>query len=155
MPSFLEQSRHAQEEKRRAEKDPADLSGAQEPDWDNPATWGGSGSGASDSASGNADDSSSGTGRKDPDPPKPAASFSGPAVTTAGSRRPPRRRGRPRGPERVALTVRILTSTDRKLTAAVEQTGLNPQTIVEQAMEAYFRRLKVEDPGPEQKSDVA
>jgi hypothetical protein len=45
--------------------------------------------------------------------------------------------------------VRILASTDRKLTVAVQETGLNPQTLVEQALEAYFRRLKIQDPGPQ------
>lgn len=68
---------------------------------------------------------------------------------SAVTKRPPRRRGRPRGPERVAMTVRILKSTDRKLTVAVEETGLNPQSIVEDALEAYFRRLKIQDPGAE------
>ncbi|TJZ41188.1 hypothetical protein FCH28_37515 [Streptomyces piniterrae] len=61
-------------------------------------------------------------------------------------RRAPRRRGRPRGPEREMLSVRILAENDRKLTAAVEATGLNPQSIVDQALEAYFKRLKIQDP---------
>lgn len=60
--------------------------------------------------------------------------------------RSPRRPGRPRGPERVPLSVRILTANDRRLTAAVEETGLNPQTIVDQALDAYFKRLKIKDP---------
>ncbi|MEE1735062.1 hypothetical protein PUR49_00565 [Streptomyces sp. BE147] len=64
------------------------------------------------------------------------------------------RRGRPRGPERKPLSVRILPENDRRLTAAVEQTGLNPQTLVDQALEAYFRRLKIEDPGPEPAEDL-
>jgi hypothetical protein len=153
MPSFMQKAAQSDEEIRKAqEKDPADLSGAQEPDWDNPETWGGSGSSAGDSAGGNAGDPAGGNEGQEQ---KPAAATP-PASTSAGaSRRPPRRRGRPRGPERVPLTVRILTSTDRKLTAAVEQTGLNPQTLVEQALEAHFRRLKVEDPGPESQGDVA
>ncbi|MEV6535944.1 hypothetical protein AB0M86_41325 [Streptomyces sp. NPDC051639] len=150
MPTFQDKARQAQQEKRagRDEKDPADLSGAQEPDWE---AWGGDGSGAGDSASGNDGDSAGGNEGQEPEPAVPA----GPPSTSKGSSRAPRRRGRPRGPERVPVTVRILTSTDRKLTAAVEQTGLNPQTIVEQALEAYFRRLKVEDPGPESQGDVA
>ncbi|MFJ2568246.1 hypothetical protein ACIO02_35905 [Streptomyces sp. NPDC087568] len=153
MPTFQEKARKAQQEKRssRDEKDPADLSGAQEPDWDNPESWGGSGPDADDSASGNAGDTADGNEAQEQKrtAPKP------PAPTPSGTSRAPRRRGRPRGPERVALTVRILTSTDRKLTAAVEQTGLNPQTLVEQAMEAHFRRLKIEDPGPKSQGDVA
>lgn len=153
MPTFQDKARQAQQEKRsgRDEKDPADLSGAQEPDWDNPGTWGSGGSGAGDSASGNDGDSAGGN----EDQELKAAAPASPASTSRGSSRAPRRRGRPRGPERVPVTVRILTSTDRKLTAAVEQTGLNPQTIVEQALEAYFRRLKVEDPGSESRGDVA
>lgn len=154
MPSFAEKARQAQAEKRagRDEKDPADLSGAQEPDWDNPDSWGGSGSGADDSASGNAGDSAGGKDGQEPEPAAPPTSSS---PSSTGRSRTPRRRGRPRGPERVPLTVRILTPTDRKLTAAVEQTGLNPQTLVEDALEAYFRRLKIQDPGPESGSEGA
>lgn len=140
MPSFAEKARQAQDEKRagREEKDPADLSGATEPDWDNPETWGS----ASDTASGNAGDSPDpNDGQERRDLPK--------SPRSASSSRTPRRPGRPRGPKRVPLSVRILPTTDRKLTAAVAQTGLNPQTLVEQALEAQFRRLKVEDPGPE------
>ncbi|MEV0693054.1 hypothetical protein [Streptomyces sp. NPDC050388] len=153
MPTFAEKARQTQRAKRagRDEKDPADLSGAQEPDWDNPESWGGGGSDAGDPASGNAGDSAG--GNESPEQKPPAAPASAPA--SKGGARPPRRRGRPRGPERVPVTVRILKSTDRKLTAAVEQTGLNPQTLVEQALEAHFRRLKVEDPGPESQGDVA
>jgi hypothetical protein len=146
MPSFAEKARKAQEDKRagREEKDPADLSGATEPDWDNPEPWGSD----SDSASGNADDSADvNDGQAHRDVPKSPGS--------AGSSRTPRRPGRPRGPKRVPLSVRILPATDRKLTAAVEQTGLNPQTLVEQALEAHFRRLKVEDPGPAQAKEGA
>ncbi len=153
MPSFAEKARQAQQEKRsgRDEKDPADLSGAQEPDWDNPGSWGAGGSGAGDSDSGNAGDPADGNKNQEPE----SAPQASPAPAPKGGSRAPRRRGRPRGPERVPVTVRILTSTDRKLTVAVEQTGLNPQTIVEQALEAHFRRLKVEDPGPGSQGDVA
>ncbi|MGW2110708.1 hypothetical protein [Streptomyces sp. NPDC001948] len=150
MPSFLDKAAESDKEIRETqEKDPADLGGAKEPDWDNPDSWGGGGSDAGDSASGNASDPADGNGGQRPEsatPPKPTSR------TSKGGTRPPRRRGRPRGPERVAVSVRILTSTDRKLTAAVEQTGLNPQTILEDALEAYFRRLKIQDPGPESAS---
>jgi hypothetical protein len=54
-----------------------------------------------------------------------------------------RRVGRPRGPERVALTVRVLPGTDTRLTAAVEITGESPQYIVEAALTAYFDQLGV------------
>ena len=57
----------------------------------------------------------------------------------AGKRR--RRVGRPRGPERVPLTVRILAATDERLTAAVEATGKNPQSIVDEALSEYLARL--------------
>lgn len=141
MPSFLERAAATDKELRGTqERDPADLSGAQEPDWDDPSTWGGNGSSASDSASRNASDSPDSSDAK---PRTRSSSSPGPRG------RPPRRRGRPRGPERRPLSVRILAPTDRKLTVAVEQTGLNPQTLVEQALEAHFKRLKITDPGPE------
>ena len=57
----------------------------------------------------------------------------------AGKRR--RRVGRPRGPERVPLTVRILTATDERLTAAVEATGKSPQYLVDEALAEYLVRL--------------
>lgn len=153
MKNFLEQSRQTQDQKRsgRGEKDPADLSGAQEPNWDDPSSWGsGPEEPVSDAASGNAGDSPGATeaesAGQDPEPVTPAARRR-PSPGPHG--RTPRRRGRPRGPERVPVTVRLLTSTDRKLTVAVDQTGLNPQSIVEEALEAYFRRLKIQDPGPQ------
>lgn len=54
-----------------------------------------------------------------------------------------RRVGRPRGPERVALTIRILAATDKRLTAAVEQTGESPQYIVDAALSAYLDALGI------------
>ena len=59
----------------------------------------------------------------------------------AGKRR--RRVGRPRGPERVPLTIRILAATDVRLTAAVEATGESPQYIVDKALAAYLDALGV------------
>ena len=59
----------------------------------------------------------------------------------AGKRR--RRVGRPRGPERVPLTVRILAQNDARLTAAVEETGRSPQYIVDAALAAYFDGLGI------------
>ena len=53
-----------------------------------------------------------------------------------------RRVGRPRGPERVPLTVRILAETDERLTAAVEATGKSPQYIVDEALSEYLARLE-------------
>lgn len=49
--------------------------------------------------------------------------------------------GRPRGPERVPLTVRILAATDERLTAAVEASGKSPQYIVDEALAEYLARL--------------
>ncbi|MFE6691925.1 hypothetical protein ACFVFQ_36335 [Streptomyces sp. NPDC057743] len=154
MATFADKARQAQQEKRagRDEKDPADLSGAQEPDWDNPGTWGGESSDADDSASGNAGDP---VGENDGPEPEPEAPPKRPSPAAKVAARAPRRRGRPRGPERVALTVRILPVNDRKLTAAVEQTGLNPQTLVEEALEAHFRRLKIQDPGAAKQEGAA
>ncbi|MFD5428520.1 hypothetical protein [Streptomyces sp. NPDC127084] len=147
MPSFLDKAAESDKEIRKTqEKDPADLRGAQEPDWDNPDSWGSGASHTSDSTSDNAGNPASGGLHQPQRPPSP---------TSKSSTRAPRRRGRPRGPERVPVSVRLLTSTDRKLTIAVEQTGLNPQTIVEEALEAHFRRLKIQDPGPSGQEGVA
>ncbi|WP_331718522.1 hypothetical protein [Streptomyces virginiae] len=69
---------------------------------------------------------------------------------------PSRRRGRPKGPQRVPLTVRILPETDKLLTAAVEKLEDNPQTIVEEALLAYFRRNKIQlDPANGEPSSPA
>jgi hypothetical protein len=65
------------------------------------------------------------------------------AVRKTGKKAVKRRRrvGRPRGPERVPLTVRILSATDARLTAAVEDTGKSPQYIVDEALAEYLARL--------------
>ncbi|MZG06198.1 hypothetical protein G3M53_91515 [Streptomyces sp. SID7982] len=148
MPSFLDKATESDKELRNAqEKDPADFSDTQEPDWDNPDSWSGD-----KSASENAGDPADGNDDQTPEPVTPPKA---PSPSSTGRSRAPRRRGRPRGPERIPLTVRILEPTDRKLTAAVEQTGLNPQTLVEEALEAYFRRLKIQDPGAETRSEGA
>ena len=55
--------------------------------------------------------------------------------------RPPRRVGRPRGPERVPLSVRILAELDARLTDEVQRQELSPQFIVDQALADYFARL--------------
>lgn len=49
--------------------------------------------------------------------------------------------GRPRGPERIARTVRLLKEQDRRLAVEVEQQGLSPQYLIEQALTEYFARL--------------
>lgn len=65
------------------------------------------------------------------------------AVRKTGRKTGKRRRrvGRPRGPERVPLTVRILAATDERLTAAVEATGKSPQYIVDEALSEYLTRI--------------
>jgi len=76
-----------------------------------------------------------------PDGVKAGRSAGGKAGRKAG--KASRRVGRPRGPERVALTIRILAVTDRRLTAAVEQTGESPQYIVDAALAAYLDALGI------------
>lgn len=77
---------------------------------------------------------------------KAGVSVSEKASESAGGKaggRAGRRRGRPRGPDRVPLSVRVLTTTDDRLTQAVELTGQSPQYIVEAALDRYFKRLGV------------
>lgn len=57
----------------------------------------------------------------------------------------PRRSGRPRGPERVKITVRITEARNAKLTQAVDQTGQPPQDLVEQALDLLFSKLRIRD----------
>lgn len=54
-----------------------------------------------------------------------------------------RRVGRPRGPERVPVTVRLLAETNDRLTTAVDSTGESPQYIVERALTAYLDALGI------------
>lgn len=51
----------------------------------------------------------------------------------------PRRLGRPQGPERIALTVRILLAHDELITQAHENEGLSPQTVIEQALTEWAK----------------
>jgi hypothetical protein len=49
--------------------------------------------------------------------------------------------GRPRstaGGKRIPITVRLLPSTDKALTAAIKETGSRPQDIVEEAIIRYL-----------------
>lgn len=52
-----------------------------------------------------------------------------------------RRAGRPRGPERLPRTVRLLEEHDRRLAAEVEHQGLSQQYLIERALAEYFQRL--------------
>ncbi|MER7050474.1 hypothetical protein ABT391_37250 [Streptomyces jumonjinensis] len=156
MPSFLDRAAESDKEIRESqEKDPADPGGAEEPNWDDPDSWGGDGGSRDDSASGNAGNPESGD-----DAPKQHGDDSPPSGSSAPPKSPPqvaRRRGRPRGPDRKTLSVRILLKNDRRLTLAVEQTGHNPQTLVDMALDSLFKRMKISDPGPDQDTheDVA
>lgn len=95
---------------------------------------------ASISASGNAGEKASGN-----------ASGNRARKKTPSSRRQksrqPRRAGRPKGPDRVPLSVRILAETDARLTTAVELTGWNPQTIVDRALAQYLDTLEISADG--------
>jgi hypothetical protein len=62
------------------------------------------------------------------------------ASEMAGARR---RVGRPRGPARVSLSIRILAANDARLTAAVDATGQSPQYVVDAALKAYFDALGI------------
>jgi hypothetical protein len=74
------------------------------------------------------------------EPPTPVESASQPPE--GGSVHPQNRRlGRPRGPVRVPLTVRILAEHNERLTSEVAVQGLSPQYLVEQALTEYFARL--------------
>lgn len=87
-----------------------------------------------------------------PEPQEPAATAM-PEQRPAPTPIPPRkhggagrRRGRPRGPERVALGVRILASIDERLTAECERLGVGPQELVDAALDRFLPPLPPEPP---------
>jgi hypothetical protein len=106
-----------------ADRDPAVPDLPDTPSWDSPPAGEEASAPASDSASGKAGGNDSGK-------------------APAGSR-PPRRRGRPRGPDRVRLSVRIRTDLDDQLSEAVARTDMSPQYIVEAALERHFKHLGI------------
>lgn len=53
---------------------------------------------------------------------------------------PARRRGRPKGPLRFTLSVRIPAELDLRVSAEYEASGDGPQTIVEKALDEYLSR---------------
>ena len=53
---------------------------------------------------------------------------------------PARRRGRPKGPLRFTLSVRIPAELDLRLSAECEASGDGPQVIVERALDEYLSR---------------
>ncbi|MYX18425.1 hypothetical protein GTY67_34315 [Streptomyces sp. SID8374] len=64
------------------------------------------------------------------------------AERTRAARRP-RRVGRQRGPQRVQMSVRLLLEDDVRLDAALEQTGMQLQDGVTEALRLWFKKLKI------------
>ncbi|MFD9033329.1 hypothetical protein ACFVZW_19575 [Streptomyces sp. NPDC059567] len=68
------------------------------------------------------------------------------AAATPSSRKqlglPPRRRGRPAGPTRVMMNVRVLLETDQLVTAIGETTGMGPQDVADAAIAHYAAHLR-------------
>ncbi|MFF9638773.1 hypothetical protein ACF1D2_29865 [Streptomyces bacillaris] len=64
------------------------------------------------------------------------------AERAKGARRP-RRVGRQRGPQRVQMSVRLLLEDDVRLDAALEQTGMQLQDGVTEALRLWFKKLKI------------
>lgn len=63
------------------------------------------------------------------------------AGKTASSKKGKGRRvGRPAGPARTPLTVRVLAEIDDALTDAVDDTGLSPQYIADEALSEWLRQ---------------
>ena len=135
-----------------AGRDPAEPDLPENPTWETSQD----GENASDSASGKASESAGeeasepggdyasekegeNAGGKD----VPPADVSPEPPAAPSSVRPARRRGRPRGPDRVKLSVRIRTDLDEMLSEAVERTQLSPQYIVEEALARHFRALGI------------
>ena len=55
--------------------------------------------------------------------------------------RPKKRgRGRPRGSEKIAVTIMLPTSTKDRLDAIAEQTGVNRGAFIDQALKAQFKK---------------
>lgn len=69
---------------------------------------------------------------------KPASRSASSKASKAKTKRG-RRVGRPAGPERTAITVRVLVENDQALTEAVAETGQSPQYIVDEALAAWLR----------------
>jgi hypothetical protein len=51
-----------------------------------------------------------------------------------------RGRGRPRGSEKIAVTIMLPTSTKDRLDAIAEQTGVNRGAFIDQALQAQFNK---------------
>lgn len=59
-------------------------------------------------------------------------------TSSKASPAPRRGVGRPPGPDRQAITVRVLAEHDAKLTAAWDQKGMRPQQVIDAALAAWF-----------------
>jgi hypothetical protein len=57
-----------------------------------------------------------------------------------------RARGRPRGGEKIAVTIMLPTSTKDRLDAIAEQTGVNRGAFVDQALQAHFKKSRERNP---------
>ncbi|MEU2086765.1 hypothetical protein ABZ569_33460 [Streptomyces albus] len=55
---------------------------------------------------------------------------------------PPRKRGRPAGPPRVPMNVRVLLETDRLVTEIGEELDMGPQQIADAAIAHYAAHLR-------------
>ena len=121
-----------------ADRDPADLDVGGAPAWE----------AAGDSASGNASGSDGGNaGGSAGGNAGGIAADSAPVPEAGGRIRASRRVGRPRGPDRVKLSVRITRDLDDQLSRAVDQTSMSPQYIVEEALAKHFRSLGLKPKG--------
>ncbi|MBC3844735.1 hypothetical protein GXW82_44585 [Streptacidiphilus sp. 4-A2] len=67
---------------------------------------------------------------------------------------PPRRRGRPSGPDRVALHVRVTLDVDALVTEIVDHTGAGPQEVVEEAVRRYAAALRRSGKLPKDPADA-
>jgi len=129
-----------------ADRDPADLDVGGAPAWEaagDSASGNASGSdggNAGGSAGGNAGGSAGGNAGG-------IAADSAPVPEAGGRIRASRRVGRPRGPDRVKLSVRITRDLDDQLSRAVDQTSMSPQYIVEEALAKHFRSLGLKPKG--------
>lgn len=68
------------------------------------------------------------------------------AAATPTSRKelglPPRKRGRPTGPTRVMMNVRVLLETDELVTEIGEAMGVGPQDVADAAIAYYAQHLR-------------
>lgn len=141
MARMLDQARKTQAAKRAQERepDPADLGDIEEPDWDSYRT-----APEESSSSETVSASEKASGKEGAKASNKASGKAGGKVSRKESGNViSRRKGRPRGPERVPLSVRILPENDSRLTQAVEQSGKSPQYLVEEALELLFKRMKI------------